>query len=59
MEIFGTIFKESSKEMKELSAEEAWVHAISVSKTNMKEEDLKILENLGKLLGKTNIERTT
>lgn len=45
--------------MKELSAEEAWVHAISVSKTNMKEEDLKILENLGKLLGKTNIERTT
>ncbi len=59
MEIFGTIFKESSKGMKELSAEEAWVHAISVSKTNMTEEDLKILENLGKLLGKTNIERTT
>lgn len=45
--------------MKEKSAEEAWVNAIWKSKTNMKDEDLKILENLGKLLGKTDISRTT
>lgn len=42
--------------MKELSAGDAWKDAINNSKTNMKEEDLKVLENFEKLLGKTNIE---
>ena len=42
--------------MAELSAGEAWKYSIQNSKTNMKEEDLKVLENLEKLLGKTNIE---
>lgn len=45
--------------MDEVSAEEAWEYAIKNSKTNMKEEDLKVLENLKKLLGKTDITRTT
>ena len=42
--------------MAELSAGEAWKYSIQNSRTNMKEEDLKVLENLEKLLGKTNIE---
>lgn len=45
--------------MQELSAGEAWQYAISVSRTNMIDEDLKVLESLDKLLGKTNAERTT
>lgn len=45
--------------MKEHSAGEAWKNAVKNSKTNMKEEDLKVLENLDKLLGKTNLDRTT
>lgn len=42
--------------MDEMSAGEAWKYAIQNSQTNMKKEDLIILENLEKLLGKTNIE---
>lgn len=45
--------------MKEEQAGEAWKHAVRNSKTNMKEEDLRVLENLEKLLGKTDINRTT
>lgn len=42
--------------MNEMSANEAWEYSIRNSKTSMKEEDLTVLENLKKLLGKTNIE---
>lgn len=52
----GEIFRISSKKMNELSAGEAWKYGIKNAKTNMKEEDIKILENLQKLLGKTNAE---
>lgn len=52
----GEIFKTASINMKEFSAGEAWKYAIQNSKTNMNEEDLKVLENLEKLLGKTNID---
>lgn len=45
--------------MKEHSAGDAWKSAVRNSKTNMKEEDLKVLENLEKLLGKTDVTRTT
>lgn len=44
--------------MKELTAGEAWRLAIRNSKTNLTESDLKVLENLEKLLGKTNAERS-
>lgn len=56
---YGKIFKEASMNMKEYQAGEAWKHAIRNSKTNMKEEDLKVLEDLEKLLGKTDASRTT
>lgn len=42
--------------MQDMSAGEAWKCGIQSSKTNLKEEDLKVLENLEKLLGKTNID---
>ncbi|MCI8519504.1 MAG: hypothetical protein HFJ51_05500 [Clostridia bacterium] len=38
--------------MKELSAGEAWKYALDQSKTNMKEDDIKVLINLEKLLRK-------
>ena len=42
--------------MKELSAGESWKYATQNSRTNMTKEDLKVLENFEKLLGKTSIE---
>ncbi len=42
--------------MKELSAEDAWKYAIDNSNTSLKKDDLMALSNLGKLLGKTNVE---
>ena len=42
--------------MKYLSAGEAWNYAICNSFTFMNEEDIKILNNLDKMLGKTDIE---
>lgn len=52
----GKIFKIAAFEMNEQDAGTAWKSAIESSKTNMKAEDLKILESLDKLLGKTDIE---
>ena len=52
----GSIFKTASKEMKNYSASEAWKNAIQSSKSNFSNSDLKVIENLEKLLGKTNLE---
>lgn len=38
--------------MKETSAGEAWRYALETSKTNMKQEDIKVIINLEKLLRK-------
>ncbi len=38
------------------SAGEAWKKALQKVKLNFKDEDIKALENLGKLLGKTDID---
>ncbi len=42
--------------MRQLSAEDAWDDALSNSKTNLNYEDLQILSDFKKMLGKTNIE---
>lgn len=52
----GEIFKTAKEKMNELSAGEAWKIAIETSDTNMNSEDLSILKNFDKLLGKTNVE---
>lgn len=55
---FGEIFKNASFRMHEMSAGEAWKQALKVSQTSMKEEDIEVIQNLEKLLGKTNADRT-
>ena len=52
----GNLFKTAKDKMKYLSAGEAWNYAICNSFTFMNEEDIKILNNLDKMLGKTDIE---
>ena len=46
----------SKNMMKQLSADEAWAFALDRSNTNMNIEDLEILKNLDKMLGKTDAE---
>lgn len=55
-EAYGEIFKRASLKMENVPAGEAWRYGIENSKTNMQEDDLKVLLNLEKLLGKTNID---
>lgn len=52
----GNIFKVASKKMKEMSAGDAWRESIDTENTSINEEDKEVLKNLGKLLGKTDIE---
>ena len=52
----GDIFKNASDLMKEVSAGEAWNKSIEIINTSMTKDDKIILQNLGKLLGKTDIE---
>lgn len=52
----GEMFKMSKNMMKQLSADEAWAFALDRSNTNMNIEDLEILKNLDKMLGKTDAE---
>ncbi len=52
----GKIFDNSYKMMNEKSAGIAWVDSIDEVESSMNKEDKEILKNLGKLLGKTDIE---
>ncbi len=52
----GQIFARASSRMKEESAGEAWINAFSDVKSNLIEEDITILKNLGRLLGQTDVE---
>ena len=52
----GKIFKIAKEKMQEMSAGEAWHYALENAHTNMNEEDIRILKNLEKMLGKTNVE---
>ena len=51
----GRIFKIAAEKMNNQDAGTAWKSATKSSKTNMKDEDIKVLENFEKLLGKTDI----
>lgn len=48
----GSVFKESSKKMKDVSAGEAWIQSIEKTESNLNKEDKEILKKLGKLLGR-------
>ena len=55
-ETVGQIFKTVSILMKDKTAGEAWSEGIDTVNSNMTIEDKSILKNLGKLLGKTDVE---
>lgn len=44
------IFKTSIEKMKKLSIKDAWIESIDNATLNLKEEDINILKDLGKLL---------
>ena len=48
----GSVFKESSKKMKDVSAGEACIQSIEKTESNLNKEDKEILKKLGKLLGR-------
>ena len=50
------IFKNAVEEMESKSAGDAWNSSLDTTVTNMKEDDIGIIKNLGRLLGKTDIE---
>lgn len=52
----GNIFKNAANRMKEFSAGEAWNKSIEESQSNINEEDKNTLKNLGRLLGKTDLD---
>ena len=52
----GEVFRVASVKMKIKSAGEAWNESIDSSEMNLIDEDKTILKNLGKLLGKTDVD---
>ena len=52
----GEIFKNASNGMKELPSGDAWENAIDKIETSFTKEDKSIIKNLGRMLGKTDLE---
>lgn len=52
----GAIFEKAQKHINTLGAGQAWNKAIDESNTNLIEEDKTMLKNLGRLIGKTDID---
>ena len=50
------IFKKANDYMKKMNTQDAWNKAIEESKLNLNNEDINIIKNMGKLLGKTDVE---
>lgn len=50
------LFKIANKKMEELPAGEAWLEALEIGNTNLKKEDIEIVQGLGSLLGKVDLE---
>ena len=52
----SNIFKNTVSNMYHHSAGDAWTNALDNTNTNLNKEDISVLKNLNKLLGKTNLE---
>ena len=52
----GKIFRIASENMKEKSAGEAWEETVEKVENNLNKEDKEIIKNLGRLLGKTDLD---
>ena len=50
------IFKKASENMRDLSAGEAWIKALEMKNTDLKNEDIEVLKGLSTLLGKVDLE---
>ncbi len=57
----GRIFEDTNKYMKKLTAKDAWEKAMEGAflRTNLKGEDVTALKSLGKMLGNTDVDRTS
>lgn len=52
----GEIFKSASNKMKNMSAGDAWEETIEKADTSLTDEDKNVIKNLGRMLGKTDLE---
>lgn len=52
----SNLFKQASKEMRELPAGKAWKEALKKQETSLKKEDIEVLQGLSNLLGKVDLE---
>lgn len=52
----GKIFRTASENMKEKAAGEAWEEVVDKIETSLTNEDKSIIKNLGRMLGKTDLE---
>lgn len=52
----GKIFRTASENMKEKAAGEAWEEVIEKTETSLTEEDKGIIKNMGRMLGKTDLD---
>lgn len=52
----SSIFENTNKNLKRMNMQEAWNKAIDESKLNLNKEDISIIKNMGKLLGRTDVE---
>lgn len=50
------IFKNTIENMRKMNTQDAWNKAVEESKLNLNNEDINIIKNMGKLLGKTDVE---
>ena len=51
-----SLFKNAKNFLEKHSASEAWQYALENTNTNMKQEDIEVLKNLGKLLGTSDVD---
>ena len=56
IENVANIFKKTKSNLRKMETQEAWNDAIEECKLNLKSEDISIIKNFGKLLGKTDVE---
>lgn len=56
IENVANIFKKTKSNLRKMETQEAWNNAIEECKLNLNFEDISIIKNFGKLLGKTDVE---
>ena len=52
----GKVFNLAKESLENNSAQDAWIDAVKLSENNLTDEDKKVLQMFGKLLGQTDVE---